>query len=93
MLVMLQNFRTIFFINCGAQEDLFTFFSPSQHDLLRLVVIDSHRPIHYNNFWHANIWIFHDPADGPVTREHMPEADGMSDLEEDGESANMSHPL
>lgn len=82
----LQNFRTVFFINCGAQEDLLNLFSPAQLELLRVVIIDSHRPIHYNNFWHRNIWIFHDPADGDVSPEDMPQPDGLSDCEDEGES-------
>ena len=81
----LQNFRTVFFINCAAQEDLLNLFSPAQLELLRVVIIDSHRPIHYNNFWHRNIWIFHDPADGDVIPEEMPKPDGLSDCEDEGE--------
>ncbi|KAK9862005.1 hypothetical protein WJX84_004878 [Apatococcus fuscideae] len=79
------NFRTIFFINCGAQEDLLNLFTPSQLELLKVVVIDSHRPIHYNNFWHRNIWIFHDPVDGEVSPEDMPKPDGLSDCEDEDE--------
>ena len=80
----LQELRTIFLINCGATEDVRAICQfPPDNDCIRLVIIDSHRPVNhvYNDDNSATLVLLE--RDDPVPKEDVPEyRDGDGELRE-----------
>ena len=71
----LQELQTLILINCGATEDLSEFLGLSTN--IKIIVIDSHRPIHHNlNGEDNHLLVFCNPADG--TCDDVPEPDIFS---------------
>ncbi len=72
----MQDFQTLVLINCGATEDLYELLD--LRPAVRVVVIDSHRPIHHSlNSRNTQVAVLVDPEDG--TLEGLPEAEDTSD--------------
>jgi hypothetical protein len=75
-----QDFRTAFFINCGATVDigeLVASMGASARDNVRLVFIDSHRPIHHslNDDQDQSHVLLHNPDGGDIPLDSIPLAD------------------
>lgn len=79
MPVTMQDYRTAFCINCGANEDVHDVMDslgPAAQQFVRLVFIDSHRPIHHslhNDDNHSCV-LLHDPDCGDSPLESIPSA-------------------
>lgn len=73
---MLQDFQTLFLINCGATEDVAKLLLLEES--VRIIVVDSHRPFHhnFNNPQDINILALCNPADG--TCDDVPQPDVLS---------------
>lgn len=73
----MQDYRTAFCINCGANEDvrdIMQSLGPTAQQFVRLVFIDSHRPIHHslhNEDDHSCV-LLHDPDCGDSPLESIP---------------------
>lgn len=75
--VVQEQYRTIILINCGAMEDIRALLELPPN--VRVVVIDSHRPIHHSyNTDNTDAVLLHDPLDGTGFDE-IPEDAGISD--------------
>lgn len=75
--ILLQDFRTAFCINCGANEDvqgIMESLGPNAQQFVRLVFIDSHRPIHHSlhNEDDHNCVLLHDPDCGDSPLDSIP---------------------
>ncbi|KAK9843661.1 hypothetical protein WJX81_001467 [Elliptochloris bilobata] len=75
-----EEYQNIFFLNCGAREDLPELLGLT--DNVRAIVIDSHRPLHHNMAAWENIIFIADSADTTVQQEEFTVPDGASDAEE-----------
>jgi hypothetical protein len=98
----LQDYRTAFCINCGGTVDvgeLTGCLPPSARNNVRLVFIDSHRPIHhsFNDERDQNCVLLHDPDSGDVPVDSIPVGDSALDagpprrrrrLDENGSQGN-----
>lgn len=79
-IVAVQDFRTAFCINCGATVDigeLVGSMGASARENVRLVFIDSHRPIHHslNDDQDQNHVLLHNPDGGDIPLDSIPLAD------------------
>lgn len=84
-----QDYRTAFCINCGATqstEELLEPLDTSARECVRLVFVDSHRPVHHslNNEQDQACVLLHDPDGGDVPVDAIPLADAAFDVEHDG---------
>jgi hypothetical protein len=91
----IQDYRTAFLINCGANTDvrkLLDNLGDSARRFVRLVFIDSHRPIHHslNNDDDNSCVLLHDPDCGDVPLESIPLSSASVD-ENTGERSLSAH--
>ena len=80
LIVGMQDYRTAFCINCGGATDtseLTDGLTASAKENIRIVVLDSHRPIHhsFNNEDDQNFVLLHNPQAGDVALDNIPLAD------------------
>ena len=73
----LKDLSSIIMINCGGKNDLTKFWflntNKPESENFYLVLIDSHRPLHYNNIHSKNIIVI---DDGYYNLENCPTEDG-----------------
>lgn len=82
--VCLQDYRTAFCINCGANDDvgkLLSSLGEEAKQFVRLVFIDSNRPIHHslNDDNDNSCVLLHDPDCGDVPLDCIPVSDAAVD--------------
>ena len=80
--MLLQDFRTAFCINCGANSDVSQLLPGDEaKQFVRLVFIDSNRPIHHslNDDGDNNCVLLHDPDCGDVPLQEIPVSDAAVD--------------
>lgn len=81
----MQDYRTAFCINCGSNEnvhDIMESVGPMAQQFVRLVIIDSHRPIHHSlhdEEDHSCVML-HDPDCGDSPLESIPKAAASLEL-------------
>lgn len=77
----LQDFRTAFCINCGANSDVGELVPEEAKEFVRLVFIDSNRPIHHslNDDNDSSCVLLHDPDCGDVPLQDIPVSDAAVD--------------
>lgn len=75
----MQDYRTAFCINCGANEDVHDIMEsvgPMAQQFVRFVIVDSHRPIHHslNDGEDHSCVLLHDPDCGDAPLKSIPAA-------------------
>ncbi|CAL8469810.1 g9352 [Coccomyxa elongata] len=74
--------QTVILINCGGEADLVEELNLGNLET-RVIIIDSHRPLHHNASRLQSVHYLVDEADGSLLHAALPPADGASEGDED----------
>ncbi|KAK9915926.1 hypothetical protein WJX75_006090 [Coccomyxa subellipsoidea] len=83
--------QTVILINCGGEVDLYEDLNLAELET-RVIVADSHRPLHHNASGLASVHYMVDEADGSQLHAALPPPDGASESEDESEEDGGEQP-